>query len=78
MNRHEFLLNLDELLELDPGSLSGDEALADLDAWDSLAVISFIALVDEQLGVVVEGQRLADAKSVADLVALVQDRLTAE
>lgn len=71
MNAKDFLLALDEMLELDPGTLKGDEALDDLDNWDSLAVISFIALVDEKFGMVVEGQKLAKAKSVADLLALV-------
>ena len=51
MDRKEFLLALDEMLELDPGTLTGDETLESLEAWDSLAVISFIALVDEKTGV---------------------------
>ena len=70
MDRNEFLLALDEMLELDPGTLTGDEALESLEAWDSLAVISVIALVDEKAGVVVEGEKLAKAKTVADLLAL--------
>lgn len=68
MNAKDFLLALDELLELDPGTLKGSETLESLDTWDSLAVISFIALVDEKLGRVIEGQRLAKAKTVADLL----------
>lgn len=68
MNSADFLRELDEMLELDPGALTGAEKLADLEGWDSLAVISFIALVDEKLGVVVEGEKLARAKTVADLL----------
>ncbi|MCW2247883.1 acyl carrier protein [Azospirillum fermentarium] len=70
MNTTEFLLALDEMLELDPGTLTGAEALEDLENWDSLAVISFIALVDEKLGLVVEGEKLVKAKTVADLLTL--------
>ena len=68
MTKADFLRELDEMLELSPGTLSGDEALADVEGWDSLAVISFIALVDEKLGLVVEGEKLARAKTVADLL----------
>lgn len=68
MNAKDFLLALDEMLELDPGTLTGAETLESLDNWDSLAVISFIALVDEKLGRVIEGQRLGKAKTVADLL----------
>lgn len=70
MDRKDFLLALDEMLELDAGTLTGDEELESLDGWDSLAVISFIALVDETLGIVVEGEKLAKARTVADLLAV--------
>ncbi len=70
MDRKDFLLALDEMLELDAGTLTGSEELDSLDNWDSLAVISFIALVDEKLGLVVEGEKLAKAKTVDDLLAL--------
>ncbi len=70
MDRKEFLLALDEMLELDDGTLTGAEELEAIDAWDSLAVISFIALVDEKLGHVVEGEKLVKAKTVQDLLGL--------
>lgn len=70
MDRKDFLLALDEMLELDAGTLTGAEELESLDNWDSLAVISFIALVDEKLNLVVEGEKLAKAKTVDDLLAL--------
>lgn len=70
MDRTEFLLALDEMLELDPGTLTGAEELETIDTWDSLAVISFIALVDEKLGHVVEGEKLVKARTVDDLLGL--------
>ena len=77
MEKNAFLLHLDEMLELDPGTLTGEETLEDLESWDSLAVISFIALVDEQFGMVVEGQKLAQARTIGDLIALIEPRLAA-
>ncbi|MEA1653149.1 acyl carrier protein [Nitrospirillum sp. BR 11164] len=77
MNRNEFLAALDEMLELDPGTLTGGETLDGIDSWDSLAVISFIALVDEKFNIVVAGEDLAKAKTVDDLLALVSDHVTA-
>lgn len=70
MDTKDFLLALDEMLELDSGTLTGTEELGSLENWDSLAVISFIALVDEKIGLVVEGEKLAKAKTVGDLLAL--------
>jgi len=77
MDRKEFLLALDEMLELDPGTLTGAEELESIDSWDSLAVISFIALVDERLGHVVEGEKLVKAKTVDDLLGLAGIAVTA-
>lgn len=70
MDTKDFLLALDELLELPAGTLTGDEELESIDTWDSLAVISFIALVDEKIGTVVDGEPLARARTVKDLMAL--------
>lgn len=70
MTRAEFLAALEEMLELDAGSLSPDTVLDSLDSWDSLAVISFIALVDEHFDHVVAGEDLAKAKTIGDLLAL--------
>lgn len=70
MTRAEFLAALEEMLEADAGSLSPDTGLDSLDSWDSLAVISFIALVDEHFDHVVAGEDLAKAKTIGDLLAL--------
>jgi acyl carrier protein len=77
MKTSDFLKLLDDALDLPQGTLTGTEQLSDIPEWDSLAVISFIALVDEQFNVILEGEKLAEAKSVADLLALLQGQLEA-
>jgi acyl carrier protein len=76
MERHEFLLSLDEVVELEPGTLKGDEKLEDLDGWNSLAVISFIALADEKCGISLQPSKIANCKTIADLIALLGDKIT--
>lgn len=76
MTQIQFLKSLDELLELDSGTLKGNERLTDLSRWDSLAVIGFIALLDENFGVSVPAAKINECKTVADLMALVKDRVT--
>ena len=71
MNKAEFYQNLDELLELGPGTIKGSELLADLEAWDSMAVLSFIAMADEKYGVNIRANRIAECKSVDDLAAAI-------
>jgi acyl carrier protein len=70
MTREEFIAAFNELLELPPGTLLGGEALKDLEAWDSLAVLSFIAMVDERCGVTVAPKQILTCTTVNDLHGL--------
>ena len=74
MTKSGFLELIDELLEKEPGTLKGPELLEDND-WDSLSVISFIALVDEHFGFTVSPSELAKCVSVEDLVSLLNGHL---
>jgi acyl carrier protein len=77
MQAEAFLREIEVTLYLPEGSLAVDQNLEDIPEWDSLAVISFIALVDEKLGLAVDGEALANAVTVGDLLALVQEKLAA-
>ena len=78
MKRNDFLLLLDELLELEPATLKGPEALDNVEGWNSLAVISFMALVEEHLGVSLAPQQIVKCQTVNDLVGSLGDRISAE
>lgn len=70
MTREEFLAQLDELLELPAGTLKGDEKLEDLERWDSLAMVSFIALADEHCNMRLSPRQFVTCNTVNDLVQL--------
>ena len=76
MTNAEFLNVIEEILELDEGILDGSELINDLDGWDSLAVVSFIAEVDSKLDLALNPNLISNANSIADLKALVADKLT--
>lgn len=44
MAREEFLRELDDILELAQGTLNGVGKLEELEHWNSMAMVSFIAL----------------------------------
>lgn len=75
MTKAEFLNMIDDILELSPGTLKGDESLKSLENWDSLAVVSFIASVHALLGVTLEPKKLKACTSVPELMALVGDKI---
>ena len=77
MTPAEFYALLDEMLELEPGTLSGAERLDELENWDSLAVISFIALVDEHFNVLIESDKLSAAPTTGALYRLATEQKAA-
>jgi acyl carrier protein len=70
LKKATFLNLLDELLEAKPGTIKGTENLKDVEAWDSLAVVGFIAIVDQNFGVTLAANSLKNCRTVADLIGL--------
>jgi acyl carrier protein len=63
-----------EIFEVD--SISPDGVLRDLELWDSLSVISLLAVLDETYGINIEATELVDVITVADLFSFVEQRRT--
>lgn len=72
MTREEFLLQMDEILDLSPGTLKGHEKLQDLKNWDSTALISLLALADANNGAPLAPDQVVGCSTVADLLRLAQ------
>ena len=70
MNRDEFLLEMDEILDLPAGTLRGHEKLEELQNWDSTSLITFIALVESNSGVSINPGQIVTCATVADLLRL--------
>ena len=70
MTQREFLNQLENIMELAPGTILGTESLADLPKWDSLAQLGYLAMVDQELGKQVAAIDLTRANTVKDLVGL--------
>ena len=70
MNKQEFIAAVAEILEVDPAGLNGSEVLEDIGNWDSLSVITFVAMVDTDMKKLVDPQDLKNAKTLNDLITL--------
>ncbi len=66
----ERLRLIEGMLDTAPHTLTGAEKLSDLEAWDSLSTMLFIATVDKKFGVPLPGNRVTRCQSVGDLCAL--------
>ena len=71
----EFLAEqLVEIFEVD--EVSDIDVFRDFELWDSLSVISLIAVLDENFGINIEATELADVITVKDLYSFVEQRRT--
>lgn len=70
MTRAEFHAAIAEMLDCEPSEVHGDSVLKELPNWDSLAVLSFVALADSKFGTIVAGDDLVRCRTVDDLAAL--------
>jgi len=69
---NEFCQKIAEVLEID--EVHEADALADFPEWDSLSVLSVIAMLDAKYGVNITATDLKDVRTIGDLWNLVQSR----
>ncbi len=75
MTKQEFLRLLDEIVEVDPGTLEGNMHLEEIETWDSFATMGFIALVDEQFNLTLSPKEIIECETIDDLVDLLNGQI---
>lgn len=74
MDEKTFVTDMEELLEVDAGSLQPTVELASLEQWDSLAFVSFLAMADSKYGAKVVPAELRACKTIGDLMKLAEKK----
>lgn len=67
-----FYEGMAEILELEPDQINPELRLEDVN-WDSLAIVSTIALIDDVYGVAVNASKLAECATIADIEKVAAD-----
>jgi acyl carrier protein len=63
---------IEEMLELDEGTLTAHTKLSSVVEWDSLAAISLMVLVDDLYARKLIGSEIKEFKTVADIVNVME------
>ena len=71
MKTNKFLCELSETLELEEIELNVNTNLKDLEEYDSLSVLSIIAMIDEQLGKRLSGNDFNSVTTIKSLMELI-------
>ena len=68
--REKVILLIEEILELEPGTIKEDTVAADIAEWDSLGQIMVIGALEEKLGLSISLEQALQIKSVKDIFTL--------
>lgn len=68
MTKQEKLEKLAEIMDLEVEEIDENGVLADIDEWDSVASLSFIAMMDEEFGKAVKGAEIKQFVTVQDVL----------
>lgn len=72
MTNEEKITILEELIEVDEGTLTPETLLSNIEEWDSVSFLSFMAMMDEKFGKVVTGSEIKTKETISDLMALME------
>lgn len=72
MTNEEKIKIIEEIMDLNEGALTPETTLKDIEEWDSVAFLSFIAMMDDEFGKTIKGSVVREQKTVADLMALME------
>jgi acyl carrier protein len=76
MNIQEFIQAFEEALELPGGQVKPDTLLSSIARYDSMGRLSVMAMADTKLGAVLDADAMQRCRTVADLHALAQHRVS--
>ncbi|QDU78396.1 hypothetical protein Pla110_00970 [Polystyrenella longa] len=77
MQKTEFLELLDELFDLQPGTVQATDDIQKIPGWGSLSFVGLIALIDEEYGVEISPTQILGSGQVNELITQIQTALTA-
>lgn len=71
----KFIELLKEILEMENSEIHPEDTFRDYDAWDSLANLSVIAMLDDEFDVHIENSDFKKLQTVQDLIDAVKTRM---
>ncbi len=72
METREKIKSIEELLELEEGTLEEDTVLDNLEEWDSVSILSLIVLLDEEYNKTITSKDIKEIKTVSDILKLME------
>jgi len=71
--RNEKLAMLEEIFELEEGSLNEELELSELEEWDSVAKLSLIVLMDDEFGKELTKEQVNNFVTIKDILDFMEE-----
>lgn len=68
MDIKEKLAKLEDIMELDEGTLTPETPLEEIEEWDSLAALSYVVMMTDDFGKTITGAEIRAFKTVQDIL----------
>ena len=68
MNKQEKITLLEEIMDLEEGTLKEDTVLSELDEWDSMSRLSVIVMMSDEFGKTITGEDVKQYVTVNDIL----------
>ena len=75
MKLNEMIPELEDMLGFEAGTVKLDAKIAEVPDWDSMAILTFIAFVEDKFSLVLEGDQIAQVTTFKDLFGLLGDKV---
>jgi acyl carrier protein len=72
MTNQEKIVLLEDMFELDKGTITGDTLLSDIDNWDSMGKLSLIVLMDEEFSKKLTGTQIKELNTIEDILKFME------
>lgn len=70
----DFINEFTQLIEIDKKDFNEQQDLSGYTHWDSLAVVSMIALVDQYFGVKIQGKEIEACRTLEDIFLQIKNK----
>jgi acyl carrier protein len=64
---NEFILKLEDLFEMQSGSILSSDLFRDYESWDSLALLSLMAMLEDEYGKTIPREVFEKLNTIEDL-----------
>jgi len=73
LDKQEFMGLLEEILEMEDQTITATDKFRDYEAWDSLAVLSVMAMINEEFDIIIHRKVFDKLQTVEDLFKFVTE-----